>query len=205
MADFFVKTFSDNLPLAIFLIALFPMVESRTAIPLGLSKQLWKTATLSPTAVCLISFVGTMLPAIFVILLARKLKQKTSGFVYDRFISKIQNKIRKNTDRFDSREGVIKKCLFLVGFVAVPLPLTGVYTGCLIAGFSDLKIWQAFVSILVGEIVSCVGMTLICVLFENSVLYLLIFSLIVGFVIFVANLLTGAFKRLTSQHKRRQK
>ena len=202
MQNFFVENFSEHAALAVFLVALFPMVESRTAIPLGLSRQIWGSATLSASKVCLISFVGTMLPAFFVIMFARFIKKHTSVIVFDRFSRFVQNRIKKKSERFDEKENTLKKCLFLVGFVSVPLPLTGVYTGCLIAGFSNLKIWQSFLSILLGEAISCVGMTLVCVFCKDTTFYLFVFSIIVGFVLLLSGFAVKAFRKLTGQHKK---
>jgi len=186
MLEFLAKLFAKHPDLAIFFVSLLPTIESRTAIPFGLSKQIWAGQMLSPIWVGLISFFGSMLPAFFVIIFARWLKNKASGFVFDKFRQK---------------ENAFKKCLFLVGFVALPLPLTGVYTGCLIAGFLKLKIWQCFVSVLVGEIISCVCLTILCAVFDNSAFYILLFLFGIAFLFLLVNFLIWLKVKLTSQHK----
>ncbi|MBR1890374.1 MAG: small multi-drug export protein [Clostridia bacterium] len=203
MLDFFARNFSECVPLAVFLISIIPTVESRTAIPFGLSSKIWGSATLSPLSACLISFAGTMLPAFLILLLVRHIKRKTSGFLYSKLYGKLEAKVQKHFKKLSKRESVFEKCLFLVGFVAVPLPLTGVYTGCLIAGLSELKLWQGFLSILIGEVISCVGITLLCVFFDNSVFYILMLSFVIGFVVFLINIISWVIKRLTSQHHNR--
>ena len=202
MLEFLAGLFSNHPDLAIFIVSLLPTIESRTAIPFGLSKQIWGAKMLSPYIVGAVSFVGSMLPAIFVILFARWLINKTSGFVYDKFTARLQTRIKKHFDKFSQRENVIKKCMFLVGFVALPLPLTGVYTGCLIAGFSKLKIWQSFLSVLVGEVLSCVCLTILCACFDNSAFYVLLFSFGIAFAILFVNFIIWLKKKLTSQHKK---
>ena len=201
MLEFLAKLFAKHPDLAIFFVSLLPTIESRTAIPFGLSKQIWEGQTLSPIWVGLISFFGSMLPAFFVIIFARWLKNKASGFVFDKFTQKLQSRISKHFDKFSQKENAFKKCLFLVGFVALPLPLTGVYTGCLIAGFSKLKIWQCFVSVLVGEIISCVCLTILCAVFDNSAFYILLFSFGIAFLFLLVNFLIWLKVKLTSQHK----
>ena len=187
MLEFIAENFSNCVHLAIFLVAIFPAIESKVAIPFGLSRPIWGSATLSPIVVMLISFVGTMLPSIFVILLCRKIKNKTSGFIYDNFTVRMQNKLKKHIDNFSKKTTLLKKYLFLGTFVALPLPLTGVYTASMIAGFSNLKIGYSFLSILIGEFLTCVGMTIICSLFENSGFYMFVMSIVMGFLLMVIN------------------
>ncbi|MGN1200823.1 MAG: COG2426 family protein [Candidatus Caccovivens sp.] len=198
MLEFLAEHFSDCVILAVFIVAILPTIESRVAIPFALASAIWGEATLSPFMAFLVSFLGTMLPSIFVIWLSRKLKNKTSGFVYDKFVIRIQNKYKKKFEKLEHKRSILKKCLLLGSFVAVPLPLTGVYTGSLIAGFTNLKIWQCFISILVGELISCVGIVILCTLFENSAYYLFLMSVLIGVLFLVANVviyLINKFKK----------
>ena len=202
MLDFIAKLFANHPDLAIFFVSLLPTIESRTAIPFGLSKQIWGSQLLSPPVVGVVSFVGSMLPAFFVIIFVRWLKNKTSGFVFDKFTQKVQARIQKHFDKFSQKENTFKKCMFLVGFVALPLPLTGVYTGCLIAGFSKLKVWQSFLSVLVGEVFSCVCLTVLCACFDNSAFYILLFSFGIALMFLLVNFIMWGKRKLTSQHKK---
>ena len=191
MLNFFADHFADYVVLAVFIVALIPTIESRTAIPFAMSKQIWGTAVLSPVSACAISFVGSIIPAFLMIVFARFLKKKTSGFIYEKSFKKIQ----KGIDRFNSRNGTFSKCVFLSGFVAVPLPLTGVYTGGLLAGFSNLTLLQSFLSVFIGEFVSCVAITILCSLFDNSAFYLLVFSFVIGLCVTLINLLVKFRKK----------
>lgn len=178
MTNFFADNFADCVVLAVFLLAMFPMVESKVAIPFALSSLLWNDATLSPACAFFVALAGSVLPTILVILLCKWIKSKTSGFVHDRFTTFVERKYRKKLDKVDAKTSTFKKCLALCAFVAIPLPLTGVYTGGLIAGFSNLTFWQGFLSIFAGEVISCIAILLLCLLFENSAFYILIASLI---------------------------
>ena len=197
MLDFFYDNFSNCIVLAVLIVALVPTIESRTAIPFAMSKQIWGTAVLSPISACLISFVGSMIPAILMILLGRFLKRKTEGFVYEKSFAKIQ----KHIDRFNSKNNTFSKCLFLAGFVAIPLPLTGVYTGGLLAGFSNLSLWQSVLSVFSGEVVSCIAITILCSLFDNSAFYLLIFSFVIGVIVTLLNLFAKMGKKKDKSDK----
>ncbi len=179
MIDFFVDNFSSCVFLAVILMALIPTIESKIAIPFGLSYAIWGEATLSPVVAFLCAYVGSMIPCIFIIIIIRKLKNKTSGFVCDKFLSKAENRYSKRLEKLSSKSKTFYKLSTLALFVAVPLPLTGVYTGSLIAGLSNLKIYQAFIAIAVGEFISCLAITLLCVLFEDSTFLILISSLII--------------------------
>lgn len=189
MIDFFVDNFSSCVFLAVILMALIPTIESKIAIPFGLSYAIWGEATLSPVVAFLCAYVGSMIPCIFIIIIIRKLKSKTSGFVCDKFLSKAENRYSKRLEKLSSKSKTFYKLSTLALFVAVPLPLTGVYTGSLIAGLSNLKIYQAFIAIAVGEFISCLAITLLCVLFEDSTFLILIASLIILAVFLIFDLI----------------
>ena len=190
--------------LAVVLLAMFPMVESRIAIPLALSTAIWGENTLSPALAFLIGFVGSSLPVIVVIFLVKKIKNKTSGFVHDRFLSMVQGKYHAKIEKMRIHPSTFRKCFSLATFVAVPLPLTGVYSGALIAGISNLKIWQGFVSVIVGEAVSCAVVLLISVAFDNSAFYLFLFSLALIVIFVVVNLSIFIFKKIKQRKDHRE-
>lgn len=177
MLDFFAENFSGCVFLAVILMAMIPTIESKIAIPFGLSYAIWGEATLSPIASFACAYVGSMLPSVLVILIVRKLKNKASGFVCDKFINGAESRYHKKLAELSSKSKTFYKLSTLALFVAVPIPLTGVYSGSLIAGLSNLKVWQAFIAIAVGEFISCLAVTLLCMLFENSTLYILLISL----------------------------
>ena len=195
MLDFIVDNFSSCVFLAVIIVALFPTIESKIAIPLGLSSAIWGDATLSPFVTFICAFVGSMIPCFLVIYIVRKLKDKTSGFVQDKFISKIQNKYKNRLEKIGAKSKTFYKLTMLAMFVAVPLPLTGVYSGSLIAGLTNLKMWQCFIAIMVGELISCLVMLLLCTIFENSTLYILIASLILIAVFIVFDLVFMFIKK----------
>jgi uncharacterized membrane protein len=66
------------------------------------------------------------------------------------------NKVEKKRDKIEKYSfwGV---CLF----VAVPLPVTGAWTGSLVAAMIDMKFWKALLSCLIGVMIAGVVMTLI--------------------------------------------
>lgn len=195
MVDFFVENFSSCVFLAVILMALIPTIESKIAIPFGLSYAIWGEATLSPVVAFVCAYIGSMLPSIFIIIIIRKLKNKTSGFVCDRLINGAESKYHKKLALLSSKSKTFYKLSSLALFVAVPLPLTGVYSGSLIAGLSNLKVYQAFIAIAIGEFISCLVITLLCVLFENSTLYILLASLVLVAIFIIFDLMFMLVKR----------
>ena len=195
MVEFFVDNFSSCVFLAVILMALIPTIESKIAIPFGLSYAIWGEATLSPIVAFVCAYIGSMLPSIFIIIIVRKLKNRTSGFVCDKLINSAESKYHRKLELLSSKSKTFYKLSSLALFVAVPLPLTGVYSGSLIAGLSNLKIYQAFIAIAIGEFISCLAITLLCVLFENSTLLILLASLIILVIFIVFDIVFMLIKR----------
>lgn len=193
MVQFFADNFYSCVALAVLLVALCPAVESKIAIPFALSVPIWGSNVLSPITAFLVSYLGCMLPVALIIWLARKIKNKTCGFVCEKFSDKLHNKVQNRLNRLGEKNSTFQKCLFLATFVAVPLPMTGIYTGSLIAGLSNLKFWQGFVSIAAGEFVSCLVVLLICLLFENSAFYFLLAAIIICAIVLVYEVFFNLF------------
>ena len=82
-------------------------------------------------------------------------------------------------------EYIIKKLVYLALFGAITLPLTGVWSGSLIAGITDLPTYPAFLAIAIGSMVATALMLICSLLFGGSVIYLLFASLILIFIVFV--------------------
>jgi len=199
MLDFFSQNCSNCVWLVVLIVALIPTLESKIAIPFGMSQQIFGDSALSPIVSCVLAFVGSLLPAIFIILLFRKIKQKTTGFVNDKLLNIANRKIKNHFEKFNQRNTTLKKCVYLAGFVAIPLPLTGVYTGSLIAGLSNLKLWQGLLSIVVGEFFACVGITILCALFENSAFYIFLMGLAIVNVICCVNFVIWLISKIKNR------
>ena len=82
----------------------------------------------------------------------------------------------------------------LIAFVAIPIPLTGVWSGSLIAGLSNLNIHYAFLSIAIGALSSCAVITSLCYTFKNSLSYIIIVALVIIIVFLFADLLLSQIK-----------
>ncbi|MEG0911375.1 MAG: small multi-drug export protein [Ruthenibacterium sp.] len=139
----------------IFIIAMVPIVELRGAVPVGVA------AGLPLIPVYIVSVLGNMLPVPFILLFAKKvlLWCCTWNGALGRFFQKIHEKGMKAGDKMLATAGRgIYFALFI--FVAIPLPGTGAWTGCLAATLLDLKFWPSVVAVLAGVMTAGVIMGL---------------------------------------------
>lgn len=202
MFQLFVENFSNYPILAVLLVSMTPTLESKIAIPLALASNIWGKQTLSPILAVTISCLGSLIPAIVIIPTIRLIKKKACGLVLDKFISKIESKYKNNVNKLKNKNDVFKKCVQLATFVAIPLPLTGVYSASIIAGLIDIKFVYAFLAISIGEVMSASIILLLCLFFENSTFYILIASLILVFVYIGINVLANLLKNSKKKEKR---
>ena len=130
----------------IFFISMVPIVELRGAVPAGLAMGL----PVIPTYI--VSVIGNMLPVPVILLFAKAVLlwcTKLPGGL-GRFFMKIYDKGVKAGEKMQAKAGRgIYWALFL--FVAIPLPGTGAWTGCLAATLLDLKFWPSVLAVLCGR------------------------------------------------------
>ena len=141
--------------LAVFTLALSPIAELRGAIPLGIVRydMLW-------FYVFPIAIIGNMIPVPLIFLLLeplRKLSNKMGivGIWVEKFLKRTQR-------RADSINRYGKIGLML--FVAVPLPLTGAWTGAIVAYLLGFKFRDAILPIAAGVLIAGIIVTVISVL-----------------------------------------
>lgn len=131
--------------LVTFIVSMIPIVELRGAIPIGvyLGLPVWKAA--------LISIVGNMIPAPFIIAFCRWVFDYIKAHIkwLANFVAKMEAKAEKN------REKVMKGEFWaLLAFVAIPLPGTGAWTGSMIAAVLNIRMKRAISPILVGVVIA---------------------------------------------------
>ncbi len=147
--NFFLNTVGREL--CVFFCSMIPIIELRGAIPMGFAFGMpwWQSYFLS--------VVGNMLPVPFILLFIKVvLKWMTNCKVkfFNKVAGWLNRKVEKNRDK-------IAKYSFwgVCFFVAVPLPVTGAWTGSLVAAMIDMKFWKAFLSCLFGVMIAGVIMT----------------------------------------------
>ena len=195
IAQFFADNFQNCIWLAVLLISICPTLESKIAIPLAMNSAIWGSKAFSPLLAFGLSFIGSIIPSYLIIFLTRKLKKKTAFMLHSPFFQKYL--IRGA--RIENKGSDLKKYLALACLVAVPLPLTGVWTGSLIAGLSNINIHWGFLSICIGSILSAGIITLLCSLFSNSLTTIMMVTLIIIIIFMVAEFIISNLKRKKNQ------
>jgi uncharacterized membrane protein len=137
------------------LISMLPIFELRGGIPIGIAllKQ-------HPALVYLVAVVFNVIPILPILLFLnplRRLLEKLPVFnSFFRFLSRRAEKNRALVERYEE--------LGLMFFVAIPLPVTGAWTGSLVAVLMGLKIGKSFLFILGGVLIAGIIVTLLTLL-----------------------------------------
>lgn len=140
--------------LAVFFTAMTPIGEIRAAIPLGLGVY-----KLNLYSVFIISVIGNLIPAVVIICilgpLSKFLMRKFRPA--NRFFNWLFNRTRrKYSKKFEKYSGFA-----LALFVGIPLPITGAWTGALIAFVFGIPPKRAILDILLGIIMAGIIVTVI--------------------------------------------
>lgn len=146
---FFTQTFPPQL--AVFFCSMIPIIELRGAIPLGcvLGLPFWQSF--------LISIVGNLIPAPFILLFIHKIIEWLKRFKLTRKMALWAE--RRAEVKSEKRENL--SFLGLALFVAIPLPGTGAWTGSLVANFLGIRFRKALLAVIVGVLVAGVVVTCI--------------------------------------------
>lgn len=142
-------------PLAVFLVAMLPVVELRGALPLGM------LLGLDPWEALLPAILGNLVPVPALIWLLDPVQRWLSKHsrVFARFFNWLFTRTRtKHGERYERF-----KDFALVSFVAIPLPGTGAWTGSAAAFVFDIRGWRAFGLITVGVLLAGLAVTLFLV------------------------------------------
>ena len=137
--------------IAVLFLAMLPIFELRGSVPVGI---LLFQLPVAKTAVY--SIVGNMLPILPLLFLFEPVYRWLSRYpTLERFFEWIFRRTRRKgkvIERF--------KVAGLIFFVAIPLPVTGAWTGSVAAFLFRIPVWQALPAILCGVMIACVVVTL---------------------------------------------
>lgn len=136
------------------LTAMTPIGELRAALPIALINY-----KLSIVPAYFLSVLGNMLPIFLLLLFWRYLVKflMQHSKICNKFFNWLFERTRK---KFESKYEKWGK-LALIIFVAIPLPITGAWTGTVAAWLFDFKYWESIILILVGVMISGVIVTAI--------------------------------------------
>ncbi len=148
LSYFFSLGFSKEL--AVLIISALPVVELRLALPVAIIglEMPWYYAL--PLAI-----IGNLLPVPIILLFLDAISRCLSkiGFL-ERFLRWLFEHTRKRGRIVEKYERI-----GLALFVAIPLPVTGAWTGSLVAVLFGLKFRHAFLSIFIGVLIAGVIVT----------------------------------------------
>jgi len=143
-----------NLPpeLATVIIANLPLIELRGAIPFALFYGV------SPVLAYFLAAIGNIIPVIFILAMLGPLSSflaKHSPF-FDRFFNWLFVRTRAKHNKKIKRWGA----LALIFLVAIPLPMTGGWTGALVAFLFGFSFKRALGLISLGVLIAGLAVTL---------------------------------------------
>lgn len=136
-------------------VSMVPVFELRGGIPVGIAvlKQ-------NPIFVYIIAVIFNLIPVIPILLLLNPIKKLFENVpVFRGFFKFLTSKAEKNKKIVEKYEE-----FGLMLFVAIPLPVTGAWTGSLIAVVMGLKVMKSFLFISLGVIIAGVIVTLLTIL-----------------------------------------
>ncbi len=121
-------------------LSMLPVSELRGGLPFALSQGL------SPLKAYLISVAGNILPVFPLLLLLRRL------FIFLGRYKAAEKILNWTMKRAQKRENLVRRYGFvgLILLVAIPLPVTGAWTGVLVSFLLSLEIKYSFVGICIG-------------------------------------------------------
>ena len=190
--------FGDNPILTTIFIAMIPIVELRGAIPFGSSKEIWGENALSLFEASLYSIIGSVISAVIIILLLIPIfnflrKTKFFGKLVVSFEEKFQKQSNKIENEANNKKCKgLKKWLGVMTFVAIPLPLTGVWTGSAIAVFLQMGFLKSFAAVSVGALIAAFIMTIVSKVLGDKAL-MIFYAFIVIFVVLITFYIIRAF------------
>lgn len=147
--------FLSSLPHELYLIviSMFPFIELRGAIPVGIGFGM------NPVEVFLICVIANCIPVPFIIFLIKPLFKWLKKFkAFEKIIAKLEGLADKKSGKITAYK---YEMIGLMLFVGIPLPGTGAWSGALIAALLNMRIKHAFAAILLGVIIAGVLVTLI--------------------------------------------
>ena len=201
LGEFLLKLFGGNTYAATLFVSMFPLIELKGAIPIGtglFGMPLWQTS--------LVAYLGSTIVSVaeFFLLIPIFNLLKKIGFI-KKLVLKVEGifarkaeEIAKKTE--GSAEKEAKKIMLwsLFVFVAVPFPVTGVWTGTAIAVFLGLKFHESVLPIAAGNLVAGGIITLLTFLlgekYTNYLIYALFVIAIIMLVVFIIKIVRSESK-----------
>ena len=159
--------------LAVIFVSMVPLIELKGAIPVGMTEafglSLLETAAMAyigSTVICVLVFF--LLKPIFALLKKIKIFNLIVRKMEGLFIHKAEEIAAKSNGSVEKEAKKIMIIALLI-FVAVPFPVTGVWTGTAVAVFLGLKFKEAILPLVLGNLIAGSIITLLTFLFAAYV------------------------------------
>lgn len=191
LGKFLSELFGGNSVLATLFVSMFPLIELKGAIPIGtglFGMNLWQTAGIAYVGSTIVSVVE-FFALIPVFNLLKKIKP------IRRLVEKVEQifknkaiEMSKKADGAKEKEARKIMAFGLFIFVAVPFPVTGVWTGTAIAVFLGLKFRESVLPIALGNLIAGSIITLLTMLvgeYVDVIIYALFAIALIMLVVFI--------------------
>ena len=176
IVEFFRNLFGNDV-ITIFFVSAIPFVELRGAILLGVSEM-----AINPYLVWFLSWIGSTLLGVLLFFILKpilNLLKKIKWF--KKFVEKVEAiineksaKISKKATEAESDKQVNKiKAIGVAGFIAIPLPLTGTWTGTAIAVFLGMSFKHTMIAVAIGNFIASTIIFILSMLFTAYIDYIL--------------------------------
>ncbi|NYT00435.1 MAG: small multi-drug export protein [Methanocellales archaeon] len=131
--------------ISVILVAAMPISELRGAIPVAMMYGF------DPWTAYILSVIGNLIPVIPLLLWLEPVSNKLRRYnSWDRFFDWLFKRTHRRHSEYFEKYGTIALSLF----VAIPLPVTGAWTGCAAAFVFGIKFRHAFPAIILGVMVA---------------------------------------------------
>lgn len=140
----------------VFLLAMLPFTELRLSIPVGIG-----VLHMDPLTVFLVSVAGNILPVPIILAFFGRVERFLRRFP---FFDRLFDRLFDRTFRRAKARVLMLEEIGLVAFVAIPLPVTGAWTGSLIAYIFDLDLRKSLLVISAGVIIAGLAVTAVVLL-----------------------------------------
>lgn len=132
------------------IIAALPISELRGAIPVA-----YYTMDMPLRNILIFSYIGNILPVIPLLVFLEPVSTRLRRFhIWRKFFDWLFERTRKRAEVVQRYEA-----LGLILFVAIPLPVTGAWTGCIAASLFKIKFRYAFPAICIGVLLAGIIVT----------------------------------------------
>lgn len=166
----FFRSVLGNDYLTLYVISIIPIIELRGALVFmaGMTDVMASFKTIVCGMLCCVAGSTTVIVPIILITrpLLRKLKETK---LFANMAKNAEHSLSQRAEEAYSEEKAsqkhkklstdTKKFLGLFAFVAIPLPMTGAWTGACVGSFLDFKIWKASLAVFLGNIVAAIILT----------------------------------------------